>query len=288
VEAKAFYFSVKAEVTEIHLEERRKGFCGYIFLGLQGSEWLLATVEEALKEPVKKDFVKTFQEDVNVLKVGRGGNKASCYLEVASFVEGGRKGVVWLSEGHEGWGWSRIVGELRKMISFSAHRLGHWFLRCLDWRGLRRGVSHPVVWVGALLFAEVVRGEAGSLVKHPGLRALELERGDLDLFPEAWCRVVEDGRLAVNYYALEEQLLGSMEKKTNPICFLGDGEARKKKKVGHFRSWKKLLEWLGAALDWVSNSGFKWARLGLKSKRGNQAGSKALVFCKPWVGFSRF
>jgi hypothetical protein len=53
-------------------------------------------------------------------------------------------------------------------------------------------------------FAEVVRGEAGSLVKHPSLRASELERGDLDLFLEAWCRAVEDGRLAVNCYVLEE------------------------------------------------------------------------------------
>jgi hypothetical protein len=34
VEAKAFYFLVKAEVSEIRLEERRKGFCGYIFLDL--------------------------------------------------------------------------------------------------------------------------------------------------------------------------------------------------------------------------------------------------------------
>jgi len=46
----------------------------------------------------------------------------------------------------------------------------------------------------------------------------------------------------VNCYALEEQPLGSMEKKTNPVCFLGDSVARKK--VGHFPSWKKRLEWL--------------------------------------------
>jgi hypothetical protein len=71
------------------LEERRKRFCGYIFLGLQGSEWLLATVEEALKEPVKKDFVKSFREDVNVLEVSGGGNKVGRYLEVAYFADGG-------------------------------------------------------------------------------------------------------------------------------------------------------------------------------------------------------
>jgi len=74
-----------------------------------------------------------------------------------------------------------------------------------------------------------------------------------------------------------EQLLGSTEKKTSAICFLGDGMARKKKKVEHFRSWKKLLEWLWAVLDRVSASRFKWAGLGLKPKRGKQAASKALV-----------
>jgi len=50
-------FSKKANVSEIRLEERRKGFSGFIFLSLQCSAWLLAIVEEALKELVKKDFV---------------------------------------------------------------------------------------------------------------------------------------------------------------------------------------------------------------------------------------
>jgi hypothetical protein len=55
-------------VFELRLEERRKGFCGFIFLGLQGSAWLMATVEEALKAPVK-DFIKYFWEDVKTLMV---------------------------------------------------------------------------------------------------------------------------------------------------------------------------------------------------------------------------
>jgi hypothetical protein len=42
-----------------------------------------------------------------------GGNKAGCYVEVVAYAEGGRKGAIWLPEGHEGWGWSRVVGELR-------------------------------------------------------------------------------------------------------------------------------------------------------------------------------
>jgi len=57
MEAKAFSFSMKANVFEFRLEERRKDFCGFIFLGLQYFGWLLSIVEEALKEPVKKGFV---------------------------------------------------------------------------------------------------------------------------------------------------------------------------------------------------------------------------------------
>jgi len=109
VEARAFYFSVKTEVSEICLEERRKGFCGYIFLGLQCSELLLTTAEEALKEPMKKDFVKSYREDVKALIVSGGGNKAGRYLEVVAYAEGGRKWVIWLPEGHEGLGWSWVV-----------------------------------------------------------------------------------------------------------------------------------------------------------------------------------
>ena len=34
-----------------------------------------------------------------------GSNRAGCFLEAAVFVEGGRKWVIRLPEGREGWGW---------------------------------------------------------------------------------------------------------------------------------------------------------------------------------------
>ena len=49
---------------------------------------------------------------MRVLKVCVVSNKAGCFLEVAIFVEGGRKGVIRLLEGHGGWGWQRFVDEL--------------------------------------------------------------------------------------------------------------------------------------------------------------------------------
>lgn len=76
VEAKRFFISAKSEVADLRLEERRKGFCGIIFLGLQSSIWLLEIVEEAAKFSVK-DFVKYFREDVKVLMVRGGGERTS-------------------------------------------------------------------------------------------------------------------------------------------------------------------------------------------------------------------
>lgn len=140
-------------------------------------------------------------------------------------------------------------------------------------------MSRPIVWVGVSpSFAEVVRGEAVYHVKHPGLRDSELELRGLDLLLEAWCRVVEDRRMAVNCYALE-QSHGLTEKKRNPICFHGVGEARKKKKLWLSHLCKNLLEWLWATLDRVSTSGFNWARLGLKAKRGRLVAGLGL---RPW------
>ncbi len=68
MEAKRFSFSAQSEGLDLCMEKRRKGFCRFIFLGLQGSTWLLATTEEALKVSAK-DFVKYFREDVRVLMV---------------------------------------------------------------------------------------------------------------------------------------------------------------------------------------------------------------------------
>ena len=44
-----------------------------------------------------------------------GSNKAGCFLKVAVFVEGSRKGVIRIPEGHGGWGWQRFVDELQSL-----------------------------------------------------------------------------------------------------------------------------------------------------------------------------
>jgi hypothetical protein len=49
VEAKSFSFSAVLGKSVLRLEEKCKGFRGFIFWGVKGSDWLADTVEEALK-----------------------------------------------------------------------------------------------------------------------------------------------------------------------------------------------------------------------------------------------
>ena len=49
VEAKTFSFSVHMGISVFRLEEKRKGFSGFISLGIKCSEWLAVAVEEALE-----------------------------------------------------------------------------------------------------------------------------------------------------------------------------------------------------------------------------------------------
>jgi hypothetical protein len=117
VEAKSFSFSAKKGNAFLRLEEKWKGFGGFILLGIKSSNWLADAVEEAMEAQRKEDFARTFRDEVRVLKVRMGSNKAGCFLEVAVFVEGGQKGVIRLPEGRGGWGWQRFVDELRLMVA---------------------------------------------------------------------------------------------------------------------------------------------------------------------------
>jgi hypothetical protein len=115
VEAKSFTFSVRKGNALVRLEEKRKGFGGFILLGSKCSVWLADAVEEVKGALRKEDFARTFRDEVRMLKVRTSSNKVGCFLEVAVFIEGGRKGVIRLPEGRGGWGWQRFVDELRSM-----------------------------------------------------------------------------------------------------------------------------------------------------------------------------
>jgi hypothetical protein len=249
----------------------RNGFCGYLFLGFRCAKWLLATVEEALKAPVKKDFVSSYREDAKAVMVRGGGNKAGHYLEVVDYAEGGHKGVIWIPKGRKGWGWSWVVGELRQLLKFIETKDGSMGSEAPSPKGKqKRGVSSGCFGGASTSFAKVVRG---VVVKPLGSLVPKVEPFGLDLLPAVGCRDVVDGRMAVNYFVLEEQLSRSLEKKKNQICMLGEGESWKKK-VGLLRSWKKILEWLRIALEQASASGFKHVGLVLKPKHSSWARPK--------------
>jgi hypothetical protein len=128
-EAKTFCLSAKVGCPNLHLEERRKGFVGYIFVTIQCSSWLVDTVEAAIQSRVKKEITKSYREGDKAMMVHRGGNKARRFLEVSILAEGSRKGVIWLPEGRFGRGWRRFAGELRLLLeaqvkSFETKEIG--------------------------------------------------------------------------------------------------------------------------------------------------------------------
>jgi hypothetical protein len=77
-------------------------------------------VEAASLSPGEEDFTKSFRENGKALMAHKGWNKSDCFLVAVVFVEGGWRGGIWFPEGHEGWGWWRIMGELRKCLGFLA------------------------------------------------------------------------------------------------------------------------------------------------------------------------
>jgi hypothetical protein len=50
------------------------------------------------------------------MMVHKGGNKAGRFLEVPFLAEGGRKGVIWFSEGRFERGWRQFAGELHLLL----------------------------------------------------------------------------------------------------------------------------------------------------------------------------
>jgi hypothetical protein len=88
VEAKSFYFSTRKCSALVRLEEKRKGFGGFILLGSKCSVWLADAVEEVMGAQRKEEFTRTFRDKVRILKVCmesglvlRGGSFRRGWLE---------------------------------------------------------------------------------------------------------------------------------------------------------------------------------------------------------------
>jgi hypothetical protein len=168
IEAKAFYFTMKDGSSNLRLEERMKGFDGFILVGPQSSIWLAAKVEEVFLSWVKEVTIAYFREDENVLMVRGGRNKAGKFLEVAIYTEGGRKGVIWLPEGKNGWGWRCFVGELRRMMEFQGGKVGPIMSEfpSLPGKQLEVGVKAPSGPLSGRSFVDMLQSKVGGL-KRP-------------------------------------------------------------------------------------------------------------------------
>lgn len=65
------------------MEEKGKGFSGFISLGIKCLDWLADAVDEALEIQRNEDFARSFHDEV-------GSNEARYFLEAVVFIEGAR------------------------------------------------------------------------------------------------------------------------------------------------------------------------------------------------------
>jgi hypothetical protein len=79
-EAKSFCLPTKDGCPDLRMEERRKGFVGYIFANIHCSSWLAEIVEAVIQSRVKEEIAKSYCEGDKVTMVHGGGNKAGRFL----------------------------------------------------------------------------------------------------------------------------------------------------------------------------------------------------------------
>ena len=151
-------------------------------------------MEEALISQGNGDFDKSFWEEVKVLMVRKGSNKAVRFLEVAVFVEGGRKGIIWLLEGRGGWGWRCFVSELRHLLglivakdrqvvsgvsSGSGGRSSTWTYATVLFEtpgGVNPVSVNHLDLVSMVVYSELVKG--GEEMRSP-INCIEFENGEV-------------------------------------------------------------------------------------------------------------
>jgi hypothetical protein len=202
VEAKSFSFSVVSGKPVLRLEERRKGFKGFILLGVKASVWLADTVEEACETQKREDFARSLCDEVRVLKVRMGRNRAGSFLEAAVFVEGGRKGVIRLPEGRGGWGWRRFAEELRPLTAHLDTKVLP-AVACAGEEGCQPS------------FAEVLAAPLGGM-KSPGVEGLASILG-------SWTSMGGGAGLTEVLRSLAMEFLAKLRTEVDRILFFGLG-----------------------------------------------------------------
>jgi hypothetical protein len=94
-------------------------FSNAMLLSTLCTAWLMLTVEELLRSYGAKEFTRYFCEGCR-----SDGNRFSRYLEMTVSMMGGRRRLVLIPEGCEGWGCSQFSSESRKVKTFFDYGLG--------------------------------------------------------------------------------------------------------------------------------------------------------------------
>jgi hypothetical protein len=199
----------------------------------------------------------------------RGGeNKAGRFLEVVAYAKGGRKGAIWLPKGHEGWDWSRVAGELWKMLSFLGSKARSLGAEVSTSKGIQKGGGALVgdfigKAAGLLSFAEAVRSPltVPAVVGRPLVPSTKVDWYEVEKIPQLG-RSGTTVQQVVDCFALERTLSSPLGKDRRAdgssarscsgcrkACSIGSSECDASRQVDG--SFKKILGAFGDRLDWV-------------------------------------
>jgi hypothetical protein len=215
---------------------------------------------------------KSYREGDKVLMVHGGSNKAGRYLEVSVYVEGGRKGVIWIPECRFGRGWHRFAGELRLMLVSPNDKSGS------EDAEFRRATSSQI---SSAMYAGVGVHE-GSPKARSSVEVLQLKpsfkrsRGEAEKSRAVKRPVVEETRSVVAAV--------SVRKKRG--CSVQDWVSRL---LGYFqkgldRVWAALLEGLlYRPKDWSLSKRIRALLKGFKARGLRKCGLGFLLKPKRWT-----
>jgi hypothetical protein len=132
VESKVFEFSVPAGGSILRLVERRKGIFRVRMVGKYYVQWLKKVVEKMVFMAEDRAFTESSRDGNRAFFAQRGVNRVGCFLELAEYAVGGRKGLIIVLEGRDKRGWKMFVEELGKVMT--AFDSSSWKLigRCLQ------------------------------------------------------------------------------------------------------------------------------------------------------------
>jgi hypothetical protein len=117
VESKTFELSVLAGGSILRLVERRNEISRVMMVGKYCVEWLKKAMERMVLLDEDQPFTESSRDGNKAFFAQRGVNRAGCFLELAEYAMGGRKGLIIVPEGRDKRGWKRFAEELGKVLT---------------------------------------------------------------------------------------------------------------------------------------------------------------------------